>query len=214
MKLLALITLFLLMSACSTIKPNSPAVLSPFGDGTQWVLREDMVFELTSDDEVTASIRVPKGFVTDLASTPRRVWALYPPFGKYLSAAILHDYLYWTQMCERDQADKIFYQAMKQSHVDLATQAIFLMILKSQGLPAWQQNQQERADGLVRVVPMDYLDPSEPHFTRQTRWPELREALLTQGISEESLKKSQDTNITCTILSGENYESPQQLSLF
>ncbi len=209
MKLFVLILLPLLMSACSTIKPNSPAVLSPFGDGSQWVLREDMVFELTSNDEDTASIKVPKGFVTDLASTPRKVWALYPPFGKYLSAAILHDYLYWTQMCERDQADKIFYHAMKQSHVDLATQAIFLMILKSQGLPAWQQNQQEKANGLVRVVPADYLDPSETHFTRQTRWPDLRAALLSQGISEESANKTQDTDKTCTILSGENYQAPE-----
>jgi hypothetical protein len=214
MKRLAVILLSLLMSACSTIKPNSPAVLSPFGDGSQWVLREDMVFELTSDNDITATIRVPKGFVTDLASTPRRVWALYPPFGKYLSAAILHDYLYWTQMCERDQADKIFYHAMKQSQVNLATQAVFLMILKLQGLPAWQQNQQEKTSGLVRVVPNDYLDPSEPHFTRQTRWPDLREALLTQGVTEQFPQTSQSTQVTCTVFSGENYEKPALFTQF
>jgi hypothetical protein len=214
MKRLAVILLSLLMSACSTIKPNSPAVLSPFGDGSQWVLREDMVFELTSDNDITATIRVPKGFVTDLASTPRRVWALYPPFGKYLSAAILHDYLYWTQMCERDQADKIFYHAMKQSQVNLATQAVFLMILKLQGLPAWQQNQQEKTSGLVRVVPNDYLDLGEPHFTRQTRWPDLREALLTQGVTEQFPQTSQSTQVTCTVFSGESYEKPALFTQF
>ncbi len=97
MKVFVLIFATLLMGACASIKPNNPPMLSPFGDGSQWVLREDMKFEMVLNEGTRASITVPKGFVTDLASTPRRVWALYPPFGKYLSASIVHDYLYWTQ---------------------------------------------------------------------------------------------------------------------
>jgi hypothetical protein len=103
---------------------------------------------------------------------------------------------------------------MKQSQVNLATQAVFLMILKLQGLPAWQQNQQEKTSGLVRVVPNDYLDPSEPHFTRQTRWPDLREALLTQGVTEQFPQTSQSTQVTCTVFSGENYEKPALFTQF
>jgi len=208
MKLIALIFMAILVSGCSSIKPNSPALLSPFGDGSQWVLREDMIFEMVLDDDSRASIRVPKGFVTDLASTPRRVWALYPPFGKYLSASIVHDYLYWSQLCERDQADKIFYQAMKQSQVDMATQAIFLMILKSQGLPAWQQNQQEKSEGLVRIVPEDYLDPNNQLFTRNTHWQDLRVAMLSQGITENIPDKSESSHQTCAILSGDEIGKP------
>ena len=35
---------------------------------------------------------VPRGFVSDGASVPRALWAIYPPFGKYLEAAVLHDW--------------------------------------------------------------------------------------------------------------------------
>ncbi len=203
MKLIAFLFLAMIVSGCTSIKANSPPLLSPFGDGSQWVLREDMIFEMVLDNDSSASIRVPKGFVTDLASTPRRVWALYPPFGKYLSASIVHDYLYWSQLCDRNQADEIFYQAMKQSQVDMATQAIFLMILKSQGLPAWQQNQQEKNEGLVRIVPDQYLDSDNPFFTRNTHWQDLRVAMLSQGITESIPDKSESTHQTCAILSGE-----------
>jgi len=37
---------------------------------------------------------VPAGFSTDLASVPRLLWWLIPPFGMYERAAIIHDYLY------------------------------------------------------------------------------------------------------------------------
>ena len=40
-------------------------------------------------DEV---VIIPKGFISDGASVPRAMWAIYPPFGKYLEAAIVHDW--------------------------------------------------------------------------------------------------------------------------
>ena len=53
-------------------------------------------------------ITIPKGFVTDLTSIPRFFWSAFPKSGPYMSAAILHDYLYWDQRCTREQADRIF----------------------------------------------------------------------------------------------------------
>jgi hypothetical protein len=35
---------------------------------------------------------VPRGFVSDGASVPRALWSIYPPFGKYLEAAVVHDW--------------------------------------------------------------------------------------------------------------------------
>ena len=35
---------------------------------------------------------VPVGFTSDGASVPRALWNLYPPFGKYLEAAVVHDW--------------------------------------------------------------------------------------------------------------------------
>lgn len=43
-------------------------------------------------DELT--VTVPIHFKTDFASTPRFLWAFFPPYGKYTEAAVLHDYLY------------------------------------------------------------------------------------------------------------------------
>lgn len=61
-------------------------------------------------DEV---IRVPAGFVTDLASVPRALWAVLPPHGKYAKAAIIHDYLYTKGEVPRLEADRVFSEAME-----------------------------------------------------------------------------------------------------
>ncbi len=57
-------------------------------------------------------IRVPKGFITDLASTPNFLWWWLPPFGKYTKAAVLHDFIYQTHCKTRKEADEIFKEAM------------------------------------------------------------------------------------------------------
>lgn len=36
---------------------------------------------------------VAVGFLTDLASVPKLLWWLYPPFGRYTKAAVVHDML-------------------------------------------------------------------------------------------------------------------------
>lgn len=55
---------------------------------------------------------VPAGYVTDLASTPRWLWWLVPPFGAYLGAAVLHDFLYSSRPVTRVEADRAFFAAM------------------------------------------------------------------------------------------------------
>ena len=59
-----------------------------------------------------AEREVPAGFQTDLASTPRALWWLIPPFGRYLVAAIVHDYHYMHQDVTRREADAEFYRLM------------------------------------------------------------------------------------------------------
>lgn len=55
-----------------------------------WDLAEVFSYEVAPGDVV----RVPTGFVTDLASVPRCFWPILPPFGNYTEAAVVHDYLY------------------------------------------------------------------------------------------------------------------------
>jgi len=44
------------------------------------------------EDVFIAGYRVPSGFATDGASTPRWAWPVFPPIGRYLVAAIVHDH--------------------------------------------------------------------------------------------------------------------------
>lgn len=55
-------------------------------------------------------ITIPQGFITDLASVPRIVWWLIPPYGTYTINAIIHDYVYKHKLLPRRQADTVFLQ--------------------------------------------------------------------------------------------------------
>lgn len=57
-------------------------------------------------------ITVPKGFITDLASIPRPLWAVFPPDGEYAKAAVVHDFLYRFPSTSREFADSVFDEAM------------------------------------------------------------------------------------------------------
>lgn len=63
-------------------------------------------------------IHVPAGFETDFASVPRFLWRLFPPWGEYRKAAVLHDYLYRTESgFTKWLGDSLFYEAMVQLKV-------------------------------------------------------------------------------------------------
>jgi len=57
-------------------------------------------------------ISVPAGTVTDLASAPRLLWAIFPPHGRWAKAAIIHDYLYDQAIGRKADADRTFLEAM------------------------------------------------------------------------------------------------------
>lgn len=62
-------------------------------------------------------VTVSQGFVTDLASTPRLLWNLVPPFGRYTAGAVVHDYLYQVHQGSRRHADAVFNAAMMELNV-------------------------------------------------------------------------------------------------
>lgn len=94
--------------------------------GNTWV-----VDELHTRHGVT----VPCGFETDLASVPRVFWAVYPPFGKYIEASVIHDYLY-RQKFNRKEADKLFRKIMKEDGVGFLTRNLFYFAVRFFG---WTQ---------------------------------------------------------------------------
>lgn len=94
---------------------TSPAILEILDNLSFRVVQPFEFYVGESEATATARYSVPMGFVTDLASIPRVLWALLPPHGRYAKAAILHDYLLTkVQVGElpRPTADAIFYEAM------------------------------------------------------------------------------------------------------
>jgi len=122
-------------------------ILAEFQPPRKWKLGRDLVYtttdlyanevkalkdvgvEVVRDTNKTETITVSSGFITDLASTPRILWAFIAPFD-VARAAIVHDLLYksirqyrWKKgLIEEDKelienakkaADKVFLLAMK-----------------------------------------------------------------------------------------------------
>jgi hypothetical protein len=185
-------------AGCASVKPQHPTILSPFGDGTQWIVVQDLVFDVVLDTGATATIRVPRGFVTDLASTPRTVWSIYPPFGKYLTASILHDYLYWRRVCKKGDVDKILYQAMHDAHASLSQQTMFFDALTALGDSAWDANAKEVGRKFIRVIPEDYIA-----VNADVIWDKYRMDLFNRGIRETPVNSDQFLPSVCAALGNE-----------
>ena len=97
-------------------------------------------------------VLVPTGFVTDLASIPRVFWQLLRPEGRYAYAAVVHDYLYWTQTRPREEADEIFKIAMEDSKVDSRVIKTIYQAVREFGQGAWDDNARLRKAGERRIL--------------------------------------------------------------
>lgn len=56
---------------------------------------------------------VPKGQTTDLSSTPRILWPIFPKSGKYTEAGVVHDYLYRNGVLPRKESDEVYREICK-----------------------------------------------------------------------------------------------------
>jgi hypothetical protein len=156
--------------------PSRP--LLAFGDDRDWIVLDPVVYLI---GDTADSIEVPAGFVTDLASIPRQFWGppLYlTPTGQYSRAAIIHDYLYWSQKCSREQADRLLVIAMKESKVVPFDEALIYKGVNVGGKGAWKQNAKDKQSGLPRILPQDYRQPPDPNMT----WTEYAKQLMKAGV--------------------------------
>jgi hypothetical protein len=78
----------------------------------RWLFPRREFFKVLSDIKVQLSTgkntTIPKGYKTDLSSSPRIFWSIVPPYGPFLLAALIHDWLYVTQdvVDNQKEADK------------------------------------------------------------------------------------------------------------
>lgn len=114
--------------------------LEPLPDGRKWRVLES--FRYCSGESI--KIDVPKGFVTDLASVPRPLWGIFPPFGRYTAAAVVHDALYRRHDVQRAIADGLFLEAMEVSGVPRVTRYTLWAAVRLFGWMFYRRKQQTR----------------------------------------------------------------------
>ena len=176
--LLSLLTLVPASPLFAQAPPPAFAV-KQFNDGAQWIVVESFPYQIGKSKLV---VDVPQGFVTDYASIPEGpLRARFIPTGQYGRAAVIHDYLYWTQWCSRDQADRIFLFAMIESKVPPDTRTEIYEAVRLGGQSSWLGNQKERELGLPRIIPADFIRQIDPLAV----WSTYRRRLYELGVRPE-----------------------------
>jgi len=132
------------------------------------VLQRPMSYQIGKTRD---SIVVPAGFVTEFASIPRVLWSELSPVAEHKLAAIVHDYLYWFQPCEREETDNLLMSAMSQEGVsDLRRGAVYTGV-RMGSAEAWNANRVARDRGDLKVV------PTQVRPTAQESWSDFRARL-------------------------------------
>ncbi|WP_085940261.1 DUF1353 domain-containing protein [Acidovorax radicis] len=131
-------------------------------------------------------VTVPAGFVTDLASVPPALWSFgLSPADKYTRAAIIHDYLYWTQSCSKEQSDRLLAIAMKESDVGwVKSGAVFSGVVVG-GQESWDNNKRDFAQGLPKIAP-----PEWRNIPAGIEWDDQRKAMFIKGVRDTKVNKN------------------------
>jgi hypothetical protein len=136
-----------------------PAPIVPFADWDYYYINGAVSWKPTAGSDIAFGVDVPIGFVTDLASIPRTFWAVLPPAARYSYPAILHDYLYWTQPCPRDQADEVLKLGMQDMDVPALKAAAIYDAVRLAGGAAWSSNASAKKAGEKRTLKRFPTDP-------------------------------------------------------
>lgn len=105
-----------------------------------WVVKRPFTYHVGSRYS-NFKIKIPYGFVTDLASIPRPFWAIFPPFAfGYFKPAILHDFCYQSKIVSRAQADAIFLEAMTVLKVNPIVRGIIHSSVRLFGWLGYKEN--------------------------------------------------------------------------
>ena len=122
-------------------KYDSDPFFSPNGDPL--VRFNHKTQEFTLQERVTYTrngqkFYLPTGFRFDGASVPRILWALFPPHGRYVRAAMVHDYLYRTGIGTRKEADVEFRKIMEYDGLSWPVRWIMYIGVRLGGWIAWK----------------------------------------------------------------------------
>lgn len=106
----------------------------------KWRMVEDFDYVTPGGD----FIRIPHGFIHDLASIPRGLNLLFRKHGNHTRAAILHDWCYYMQgqvtakiKLTRLESDELFLLAMKECGVGYLKRHMMYYAVRLGGYFAW-----------------------------------------------------------------------------
>lgn len=126
-------------------------VVSPLSDGRTWVILRRLGYDVGTEGSGDR-VEVERLFMTDFASIPRLFWTILPRWGKYGNAAVIHDWLYWTQERTRLESDRIMLEAMGVLGVPPWQRWFIFHAVRAFGWSAWKRNQWDRRAGFHRVL--------------------------------------------------------------
>lgn len=119
----------------------APLRMSRFVEPVYYLLDPGVIWTPNPDNGPSyTAVHVPQGFVTDLASIPPTLFPLLRADGEYAQAAIVHDYLYWTQRTTREYADDVFRIAMRDLEVASFQVKTIHAAVRAFGQAAWDRN--------------------------------------------------------------------------
>jgi hypothetical protein len=109
--------------------------ITPSGS-KHWILTESLLYVNNN----ARKIQVPAGFKFDGASIPRGLWSFvgHPLNGKHARAAVIHDYMYFTGVGGKEEADKTFLEAMKVDGVSKIRRTLMYWAVKYFGGSAYE----------------------------------------------------------------------------
>jgi len=84
-------------------------------------------------------IVVPEGFVTDLASIPVLLRSLFDRADASRQPAVLHDWLYCSQLTSRAEADRLFREALARAGIGFARRWAMYAGVRAGGWRYWSR---------------------------------------------------------------------------
>ena len=117
---------------------TSPLVVEKVGERL-WKTYRELIYYVGEENSVDI-ITVPVGFTTDFASIPSLFWMILPPDGGYTAAAVIHDFLYFTQTRTRLESDRIFLEAMKVLKVNVFKRLIMYRAVRMWSWIPWNRH--------------------------------------------------------------------------
>lgn len=134
--------------------PNDPNFMDidnlPPGGAHFYLLADGKTFVLTKDLIVVTrlgTITIPAGFMTDLASIPKRLRSFISVLGKHFIAAILHDYWYrvvWARkigniIVTKEEVDDVFLEEMADAKVSWWERRVMWRMVGAFGDSSWRE---------------------------------------------------------------------------